>query len=109
MRSRRSSTANGSSARSGIEQFCDSPVDEGDVGRIGSRAGDMAPDRGNREAFGVWDFCGLELVVGGREIEIGLTRHEISFGPDGPQRFGEIAAIEIVRGNVAMLPGPQHG
>src|SRR5580700_9231062 len=96
MRSRRSSTANGSSARSGIEQFGDLSVDKGDVGRIGRRAGDMAPHRGNCEAFGVRHLGHLELVVRRREIKIGLAGHYISLGSDRAQRLGEIAAIERV-------------
>src|SRR5207247_8896189 len=48
-------------------------------------------------------------VVLDGEIEVGLRWHHDRIGGDRAERLVEIAAVDLVRADVGVLPGPQHG
>src|SRR5882724_4923266 len=92
------------------EQLFELGVDEVDVFRIGAgTAREMAPDRGHRNEFGVRHMGNLELAVFGRKVQVGLTRHDIGLGLDGTEGRLEVALVELVVADIAVLPGPEHG
>jgi hypothetical protein len=70
-------------------------------------AGEMAPNRGYGQKFRVRHVGYLELTVLRREVEVGLAGHHIGFGLDGSQCLLEIAVIELVVADVAVLPTSQ--
>jgi len=65
----------------------------------------MAPYARDRPELGFSEMLQLGLVVGDAEIEIGRAREQQHFRGDGPQRTGEVAAMERIVAHVAMLPG----
>src|ERR1700730_6647103 len=85
-------------------------IDEIDILRIGAgAAGEMAPDRRNGHKSGVRHMRNLELAIFRWKIQIGLARHDIGSGLDGAERRLEVAVVEFVVADVAILPGPEHG
>src|SRR6476620_7167647 len=69
----------------------------------------MTPNRGDRQEFRVGHVGDFELAVLGREVEVGLAGHHIGLCLDGSQSLLEIAVMELVVADIAVLPGPQHG
>ena len=69
----------------------------------------MSPDRRDLGQLTVLEMRQLFPVVVGLEIKIGGRWHQQHFGLDAGQRHLQIAAVEIVGRNIAVLPGPELG
>lgn len=67
----------------------------------------VAPIGGVGPKGGVGHFLGLDGVVFGREIQIGLAGNKNRPGPDGSERAIEISLIAGIGADIALLPGPE--
>ena len=64
----------------------------------------MAPGGRENAQLGIRHGPDLGGVVVGRKVEVAVTRHDDSAGAEGAQRTLEVAAVGIVRADVAVLP-----
>src|SRR5271168_2717818 len=84
-----------------IDERC---VDEFGVDRIETRAAClMAPDRGNGPVFGVAHLRYLVLAIFRRKVQVGLSRHDDGLRGDARKREIEVALIERIGADVAVL------
>src|ERR1700730_9242035 len=69
----------------------------------------MAPDARDRRQLGMREIRHLQLVVGNTKIEIGLSRQQQDASLDRFQSPYEVAPVERVGADVAMVPGDELG
>src|SRR5215475_2060116 len=92
------------------EKFLQLRIDEVDILWIGAGTpGEVAPDRGNGDKMGVRHVCHLELAILRRKIQISLARHDIGPRLDCAECRLEVAVLESVVADIAVLPNPVHG
>src|SRR3546814_3035525 len=72
-------------------------------------AGAVAPDGGDGAQFGVAQVAHLFAAVVDLEVEVGLAGHDEGACGDRTERDCQVAAVELVVGDVAVLPGPELG
>src|SRR5262245_9403113 len=73
------------------------------------RTGAMAPRRLEDAKFGVLHLADFRRVVFGREIHVGAARHHDRPRLNRLQRAGEVAAVDRVIADIAVLPRPDLG
>src|SRR6185312_15099645 len=84
-------------------------IDEVDILWIGAGPpSEVSPDRGNGDKIGVRHMCHFELAILRRKIQISLARHDIGPRLDCAECRLEVAVVEFVVADIAVLPGPKH-
>src|ERR1700736_3744857 len=69
----------------------------------------MVPDARDRGQLGMRKMRHFQLVVGDTKIEIGLSRQQQDASLDRVQSPYEVAPVERVGADVAMVPGDELG
>lgn len=69
----------------------------------------MAPGRVEHPQLGVPHRRDFRCVILRHEIEVGPARHDDGARGDCSQGLGEVAAIDVVAADVAVLPRPDLG
>src|SRR5579862_3738663 len=84
-------------------------VDKVDILGIGAgTARKVTPDRRHRYKFRIRHVVDLKPAVFRRKVEVRLTWHDVGFRLDRPQSRLEVALVELVVADIAVLPGPEH-
>ena len=96
-------------AISASQQFADGVVHEFRVGRVETgAAGQVPPDGLDGPQFRVGHVGNFDLIVLGREIEVGAARHHDGLSLDRSQSPMEVSLVYRVGADVAILPSPEH-